>query len=309
MAQVSKKLSILNKMQKNGWKRRLATCIISANIPEGGLSMENYSDDVQFINVIQHFLMYDMASFQTETNSLEYLSTGHVILELSGGRPVDLHAPALFWMRKGGFYRIRMAESERRTSEHIYTDFDGPRTERILDYLERKFPGGSLVPSDPKQVNETFSEMLRCFRSDPVKYHARMVFCVEKLMLLIADSGSAVSNPEDPFGLGLFAEEIRSDPFQVFDLRAMAAKAHISPAHFRRLFRKRMRMPFAAYIRNQRMSRAAELLRSTGIRIKEIAFTCRFDSLIEFSRSFRRYAGMSPREYRKQKDVPRKQSV
>ena len=46
--------------------------------------------------------------------------------------------------------------------------------------------------------------------------------------------------------------------------------------------------------------RAAELLRTTGMRIKEIVFSCRFTSDVEFSRGFKKFSGLSPRAYREQ---------
>ncbi len=52
-------------------------------------------------------------------------------------------------------------------------------------------------------------------------------------------------------------------------------------------------------LRNQRMLRAADLLRTTNMRIKEIMYACKFDTLMEFSRSFKSYSGMSPRAYRR----------
>lgn len=260
---------------------------------------DKYFRDIVFVNVIQHFLMSSLTSFETETNSLEYLSTGHVLLETGTGVKTDLQAPVLFWMRKGCVYTIRVPESSMsRMSEHIYTDFIGPRAERIVDFLEQNFPNRCLVPSNPQLINEIFSELLRCFRSDPEKYHARMAVCMEKLMLQIVESAAPKNALDDPYGIDRFAEMIRSDPFREFDIHTAASKMNISCAHFRRIFKERTKQAMGAYIRNQRMCRAAELLRKTNSRIKEIAYTCHFDSLMEFSRSFRRYAGVSPHEYR-----------
>ena len=44
---------------------------------------------------------------------------------------------------------------------------------------------------------------------------------------------------------------------------------------------------------------AAELLVMTDMRIKEIVYNCKFDSMMDFSRTFKRYSGMSPRDYRR----------
>ena len=83
-----------------------------------------------------------------------------------------------------------------------------------------------------------------------------------------------------------------------FDFAAFAAKKGITLYHFRRLFRQVHLMPPSEFLREQKMIRAAELLRLTSMRIKEIMFNCSFTSEMEFSRSFKRYSGYSPRKYR-----------
>ena len=54
------------------------------------------------------------------------------------------------------------------------------------------------------------------------------------------------------------------------------------------------------YLLRQRMLRAVELLENTNMRIKEIVFSCHFSSDVDFSRSFKKYCGLSPRAYREQ---------
>ena len=62
-----------------------------------------------------------------------------------------------------------------------------------------------------------------------------------------------------------------------------------------------IKKPLVTYIRTQKMIRASELLTLSSMRLKEIAFVCHFSSLMDFSRSFKRYAGMSPGKYRELK--------
>ena len=261
--------------------------------------MENYFDDVQFRIVAHHFLLYsDAKPFTPESNSLEFISKGQIMFERDGVQ-IELAAPVLFWMRKGHSYRFFFPERPGKYCEHIYFDFSGERSERIVQFLQEACPEGCLHPVDPAGVNETFFEMLKYYRDNPAEHHARLVFCVEKLLLMIHESLCSKPLPaDDPYGVYQTAEKIRRDPFREFDFRGIAAQNEISYDHFRRLFREKHKMPPLAYIRNQRLFRAAELLRATNMRIKEVVFACRFDSLMEFSRSFKRYSGLSPRAYR-----------
>lgn len=261
--------------------------------------MESYFSDVQFRVVAHRFILYgDSRPFSPICNSLEFISKGQIMLE-EDGKKIKLSAPVLFWMKKGGHYHFYFTEKFAKTCEHIYFDYSGERSERIMDWLQKACPKGCLKPADPVEVNGIFYEMLKYYRDDPEKRHAKIVFELEKLLFSIHESLEVVPEAaHDPYGIYRTAEIIRSEPFRDFDFRKIAARNGVSYDHFRRLFRKRHKMPPSAYIRNQRLFRAAELLRVSNMRIKEVMYACRFDSLMEFSRSFKRYSGLSPRTYR-----------
>jgi AraC family L-rhamnose operon transcriptional activator RhaR/AraC family L-rhamnose operon regulatory protein RhaS len=56
-----------------------------------------------------------------------------------------------------------------------------------------------------------------------------------------------------------------------------------------------------AHLRNLRLMRAAEALRDQDNPVTEIAFTSGFNDSNYFSRQFRSFFGMSPRQYRREK--------
>ena len=259
-----------------------------------------YFSDLDFRIVNRRIILYgNLKPFYPESNSIEFIRTGQIMLE-KDGKEISLLAPALFWMRQGQTCRFFFPEKTAEILEHIYFDFIGSRSERLLDWLEEACPAGCLTPRDPEKVSGIFYEMLKLYRNDSQANHAELVVGVEKLAAHIKASLAPEKKPlEDPYGIWQSAEKIRNDPFLHFDFHAMAAKAGITYDHYRRLFRGAHKMSPSAYVRDQRMFRAAELLRVTNLRIKEIVYSCNFDSLMDFSRSFRKYSGMSPRAYRK----------
>ena len=268
----------------------------------GGTDVD-YFDDAHILLVMRHLFTAppetDAPRFQTPSaSSIEFIRSGHVLLFRNGKR-LRLDAPALFWMRQGEPFRYAFPEEQKKASEHLYCDFGGSKAERMLAWLDDVCPGGVLRPADPEKVAEIFSEAVDYYRMDRELYHAEIVECLDRIMLEIARTlrGGAVKR-EDPYRIREIGDEIRKDPFRTFDFRKLAAKGGISPHHFRRLFRTAHGLPPAEFVRTQRMIRAAELLVMTDMRIKEIVFNCRFSGSMEFSRSFKRYAGMSPRAYR-----------
>jgi len=82
------------------------------------------------------------------------------------------------------------------------------------------------------------------------------------------------------------------------DVRAVAAVAHISQAHFSRNFRAVFGETPHRYLQRRRVERAMFLLRETDRSVTEICFDVGFGSLGTFSRTFREIVGESPSDYR-----------
>ena len=83
------------------------------------------------------------------------------------------------------------------------------------------------------------------------------------------------------------------------DVRAVAAVAHISPAHFSRCFRAVFGETPHRYLQRRRVERSMFLLRETDRSVTDICFDVGFTSLGTFSRTFRDIVGEAPSEYRK----------
>ncbi len=237
-----------------------------------------------------------------ENNSLEFIRFGHIqLLRERDGTVADLAAPAFFWMRQDEkylFFHKGCDQSEKRV-EHIYFDFSGERSERMVTALENLYPAGMFHPSCPNEVYDTFIQILRLYRIDPVTKLPEIVMLMEKLMFIAYDSAKApVSEEKDAYGLEKIAERLRCEPFRKYDFNGIAHEVGLSMDHFRFLFRKKHKLTPLAYLHHQRMIRAAELLEKTDMRIKEIAYTCNFSSEMDFSRDFKKYSGFSPRIYR-----------
>jgi AraC-like DNA-binding protein len=80
---------------------------------------------------------------------------------------------------------------------------------------------------------------------------------------------------------------------------AIAAVAHISPAHFSRSFRAVFGETPHRYLQRRRVERAMFLLRETDRSVTEICFDVAFTSVGTFSLTFRRIVGETPSAYRR----------
>lgn len=88
-----------------------------------------------------------------------------------------------------------------------------------------------------------------------------------------------------------------AEPMSLDDL---ANEACLSPYHFLRLFHEAMGKPPHRYIVERRLQLAREKLTSQQGSISEIALDAGFGSQANFSRMFRKFTGITPRQYRQQ---------
>jgi AraC-like DNA-binding protein len=82
------------------------------------------------------------------------------------------------------------------------------------------------------------------------------------------------------------------------DVPAVAAVAHVSPAHFSRTFRQVFGETPHRYLQRRRVERSMFLLRETDRSITDVCLDVGFTSLGTFSRTFTRIVGETPSGYR-----------
>lgn len=84
---------------------------------------------------------------------------------------------------------------------------------------------------------------------------------------------------------------------------AAAGLVHVTPSAFSRYFRREVGKGFAAYINDVRCSEACLLLAGSDRTVAAVAQACGFDTLSNFNRQFRRRHGLSPGEYRRERQL------
>ncbi|MEM8994806.1 MAG: helix-turn-helix transcriptional regulator, partial [Acidobacteriota bacterium] len=80
---------------------------------------------------------------------------------------------------------------------------------------------------------------------------------------------------------------------------ALAARVHLSPRQFARVFAAELGMPPARYVAQVRIEEAKRQLESTESSLAQIARACGFSSAEAFSRVFNRIVGVPPATFRR----------
>ena len=93
-----------------------------------------------------------------------------------------------------------------------------------------------------------------------------------------------------------YMEEHLDEPLTI---PALSRRACLSATTFKESFRRLYGLPVHAWLRQQRMERAAELLRSSSLSVLGVAQSVGFSSASQFTAAFRRQYGVTPAQYRK----------
>jgi AraC-like DNA-binding protein len=105
---------------------------------------------------------------------------------------------------------------------------------------------------------------------------------------------AALRHPQLGKAIAAMTQDLRSS----FTLERLAESAGMSRAAFAEQFRKAYGRPPMEYFKEMRLHRAAELLATTDLTVKEVADRVGFESRSHFTRAFKVFSGLQPMEYR-----------
>lgn len=82
-------------------------------------------------------------------------------------------------------------------------------------------------------------------------------------------------------------------------LEELAAQVGVSATHLGRLFKKKNGCTIMDYVIQKRLELAKELLKDPELSVSAIAFKTGYNNYSYFTKSFKKFTGMTPREYRR----------
>lgn len=96
-------------------------------------------------------------------------------------------------------------------------------------------------------------------------------------------------------------EYIEDNLKKKIELQEIANKAFLSKYHFHRVFHATIGESVAEYIRRRRLIEAANELLNTEHKIIDIALNYQFSTQESFTKAFKKFYGIPPKEFRKNK--------
>ncbi|MEM8954659.1 MAG: helix-turn-helix domain-containing protein [Verrucomicrobiota bacterium] len=177
----------------------------------------------------------------------------------------------------------------------IFVDPPTPdRFNSVADILfEEGFPNEKM-----EQLREAWlatpivdEEKYRAISTMLITFGAQLSGALDDLILQTEDQDPpAVARAKD------FIQNHLQDPIP---LPVVARHAGLSEHHFSRVFKQVAGVPFTEYVNRARVELAKEMLLKPHARVTEIAYEIGFQSLSQFNRSFARFTGQSPTQFRR----------
>lgn len=153
---------------------------------------------------------------------------------------------------------------------------------------------GQFDVKDLEQFYETFS--LHC----DLKSSASQLF--EYLTRVIKDSVYASIEEKkqaDIRPIRTAKQYIMQNYMKPISLKEVSSVAGFNDSYFSSLFKKESGQNFLEYLSEVRMNKAKELLKETNLSIADICESVGYSDLKHFTKSFKKYTGLKPNEFRK----------
>lgn len=141
---------------------------------------------------------------------------------------------------------------------------------RVQDYLLKPVKSGDILTCFGK-IRQELDEKYAVKEEKPVNYYDQVAAAVRDYI----------------------AENYRDA-----SLEDAAVRVALSPSYLSRIFKERCGMGFSEYLTKTRMEKACELLGDIRYKSYDIAYYIGYDNPKNFSRAFKAYFGVTPKEYR-----------
>ena len=181
-----------------------------------------------------------------------------------------------------------------------------PRLINMVSEYQRNVSGESCVlrsedhPEIISVIKIIVSEMEQ--RQDHYHHIVRELFGTLFLLLLRSNSAMAKNDSHLNYQLGCISPAISyiaENYMEEIYVEKLSNLCHVSPSHFRRLFKKMMGWSPLDYIQIVRIERSCMLLYDCDYSVTEIGLQVGFSSSSSFYRQFKRIHGISPSHWRK----------
>ncbi len=227
---------------------------------------------------------------------VKYTTRGKGRLEINSRR-IELTAGSVSGFCPGTAHHYRADGQE--PMEHIFVTFVGAEAERLLR-AGSLYEAGAVRPLKSAEVLGVFEKI---FDAGIEKGRYSQEICCNYLrilfLLLGQDSGQLKRNYSQSMATYFECKKYIDDNFsQLSSSQEVAEHCAINSRYMSSLFKRYCHTSPHEYVMRLKLNKAANLLLTSSLSVKEIAYQVGFEDPYHFSRNFKKIHSLPPREYR-----------
>ncbi len=178
----------------------------------------------------------------------------------------------------------------------LWIHFDGPMAQKQFNQLYKTF-GAVISPRNLSSVQHTLLKIINTFRThSPVRDSSMSKYITNILNELFLSGTKKRDLGASSLNLEHVLSYINKNYSEPITLNELAKEANLSPYYFTRLFSKETGFTPHQFIIITRINIAKFLLKTSTQSIKEIAFSCGFNSESSFCSAFKKAESVTPGE-------------
>ncbi|MBQ6884201.1 MAG: helix-turn-helix domain-containing protein [Clostridia bacterium] len=241
--------------------------------------------ELKQINRVKHSIPIKIKTHTHRANELTYFISG------SGTTKIN---DEIFYYKPGNFAFYKMGtphnEYDPVSCDIIWMHFDFD-----IDDIELK--EGVFYDNDGKLLKTL--QKLRNLSLEQIKYKKQLI---ESTLSQVIVYAAQKQENNDEFSKKINWKQILnyidSNINENINFKTLSLKYNYSYDRFRHLFTEHFGISPNSYLTNQRINHAKRLLKSSDASITDIAYDCGFNSSSQFTNIFKKYVGITPKEYR-----------
>ena len=185
--------------------------------------------------------------------------------------------------------------------EYTWIEFDGMKVKEILETAGLSSESPVYTPKSEQAGNTLKDELLylvTCHKKTSYHLIGHLFLIMDALLSGSAAKRKTQNGKRTQFYTNEAITFISSNYSFPITVEDMANQLNLDRSYFGKIFKDTMGQSPQEFLIRYRMSKAAELLKTTYLSVKDISIKVGYPNQLHFSRAFKNIYGLSPRSYR-----------
>ncbi len=185
--------------------------------------------------------------------------------------------------------------------EYTWIEFDGMKVKEILETAGLSSESPVYTPKSEQAGNTLKDELLylvTCHKKTSYHLIGHLFLIMDALLSGSAAKRKTQNGKRTQFYTNEAITFISSNYSFPITVEDMANQLNLDRSYFGKIFKETMGQSPQEFLIRYRMSKAAELLKTTDLSVKDISIKVGYPNQLHFSRAFKNIYGLSPRSYR-----------